>query len=150
MRTVDLAQAAVQAELLRLRRLARRQVMRAMFAMVALVFLLGVLVLAHVAAYIALQPYLTPLQDSLALLAFDGVLVIIFGLLALRDVPDPIEVEAKVLREQVLTEMKESLAIIALVGPLGRLAARTVGAKGIYGMTLAALTAKFFSSARRG
>ena len=40
-------------------------------------------------------------------------------------------------------------AIIALVGPLGRLAARAVGAKGVYGMTLAALTAKFLSNSRR-
>ncbi len=150
MRTLDLGQAAAQAELLRLKRLARRNVIRAVFGMVAAVFLLGVLIMLHVVAYIALRPVLTPLQGAGALLAADLVLAVIFGLLASRDTPDPIEIEARTLREQALTEMKESLAIVALVGPLARMATRTFGAKGLYGMTLAALTAKFFSSLRRG
>ena len=123
--------------------------MRAIFGMIAMVFLLGTLILVHVVAYIALRPYLTPLLDGCALLAFDLVLTIIFGLLASRNTPDQIEIEAKLLREQALSEMKESLAIMALVGPLARIATRTLGAKGLYGMTLAALTAKFFSNTHR-
>ena len=150
MRTLDLAQAAAQAELLRLKRLLRRQVTRVIFALIAAVFLLCALIVLHIVAYMALMPYLTPLMDSLALLGFDVVLAIICALLASRDTPDSVEIEAKQLREQALTEVKESLAIMALVGPLGRLAARTLGSKGLYGMTLAALTAKFFTRARRG
>ncbi len=149
MRTVDLAQAAAQAELLRLKRLVRRQAVRAVFAAIAAAFLVAVLIMLHIVAYMALMPYLTPLLDSVALLGFDLVLAILCGLLALRDTPDPIEREARVLREQALTEVKESLAIMALVGPLARVATSMFGAKGLYGMTLAALTAKFFSR-RRG
>jgi hypothetical protein len=148
-RTLDLGQAAAQAELLRLKRLARRHVLRAIFGMIAVVFLIGTLILLHVVAYIALQPTLTPLLDGLALLGFDLVLAILFALLASRNTPDQIEIEAKLLREQALSEMKESLAIMALVGPLARLATRTLGARGLYGMTLAALTAKFFSNTHR-
>ena len=122
--------------------------MRAIFGMIAVVFLLGTLILLHVVAYIALRPSLSPLLDGIALLAADLVLTILFALLASRNTPDQIEIEAKLLREQALSEMKESLAIMALVGPLARIATRTLGAKGLYGMTLAALTAKFFSNAR--
>ncbi len=150
MRTLDLGQAAAQAELLRLKRLARRHVIRALFGMVAALFLLGALILLHVVAYVALRPMLTPLQGSGVLLAADLVLAVIFGLLASRDTPDPIEIEAKNLREQALNEMKQSLAVVAMVGPLARMATRTFGARGLYGMTLAALTARFFSTLRRG
>ena len=54
MRSVKLARVAAQAEVLRLRRFARRQSVRAVMGVVAVVFLLGVLIALHVAGGMAL------------------------------------------------------------------------------------------------
>jgi len=130
---------------LRIKRLVRRQVFRAVFGVVAAVFALGALILLHVVAYTALVPSLTPLEASLLLLAIDVAIAAVLGILAARDTPDPVEQEAKLVRDQAIAEMKESMAVTALVGPVGRLAGRTLGKKHMYGLTLAALTARFLT-----
>ncbi len=145
MRTTDLARAAASAEVLRIKRLVRRQVFRAVYGVVAAVFALGVLILLHVVGYTALVPSLTPLEASLVLLAVDVAIAALFGVLAARGAPDPIEQEAKLVRDQAIAEMRESVAISALVGPVGRIAGRTLGKKHMYGLTLAALTARFLT-----
>jgi hypothetical protein len=149
MKTLDLARAAAQAEGLRLRRLVRRQAMRAVFGAVCVVFLLAALVLLHAVAFTALAPYLTPLQDSAVLLGGDLVVAVIFGLLAARDTPDAVEVEAKQLRDQSLGAIRESIVFATLLGPLGRLAERALGRKRFYGLTLAALAASFLAGNRK-
>ncbi len=145
MRTTDLARAAASAEVLRIKRLVRRQVFRAVFGVVAAVFAVGALILLHVVGYTALVPSLTPLEASLVLLAIDVVIAALFGVLAARGAPDAIELEAKLVRDQAIAEMRESVAISALVGPVGRMAGRTLGKKHMYGLTLAALTARFLT-----
>ncbi len=149
MKTLDLARAAAQAEGLRLRRLVRRQARRAVFGAVCVVFLLAALVLLHLVAFTALAPYLTPLEDSAALLGFDLVVALIFGLLAARDTPDAVEVEAVQLRNQTVGAIKESVAMAALLGPGARLAERVLGKKSFYGLTLAALAASFLAGNRK-
>ena len=149
MQTVDLARAAAAAEVLRLKRIVRRQVVRAAFGVVALAFLVAVLVLLHVVAYTALCLYLPSLASSAILLILDLAVAAFCGVLALRNKPDSVEIEAKALRNQSIGAMKESLAIGTLIGPVGRIAARTLGKKNTLGLTLAALAAKLLAGNRR-
>jgi len=144
-RTTDLARAAASAEVLRIKRLVRRQAFRAVYGLVAAVFALGALILLHVVGYTAMVPALTPLEASLVLLAIDVAIAAVLGTLAARGAPDPVEHEAKLVRDQAIAEMRESMAVGALVGPVGRLAGRTLGRKHMYGLTLAALTARFLT-----
>ena len=148
MKTVDLGRAAANAEVLRLKRMIGRQVTRAVLGVVAVVFLIGALILLHVVGYVALAPYLTPLEDSAVLLALDLVIAIICGVLAMRNSPDSIEVEAKLLRDQSIMAMKESLKFAALVGPVGAAATRLLGRKRGAGLTLAALVASLLAGKR--
>ena len=126
----------------------RRQVMRAVFGVIAAVFLVGALVLLHVVGFEALAPYLTPIEDSAVLLGVDVLLVVLFGVLAARGAPDAVETEARLLRDQSLSGIKESLALATLIGPVGKLAARAVGRKRATGLTLAALAATFLAGKR--
>ena len=148
MKTVDLGRAAANAEVLRLKRMVGRQVMRVVFGVVAVVFLIGTLILLHVVGYLALGPYLTPLEDSAVLLGVDLLIAILCGVLAMRNSPDAIEVEAKLLRDQSVMAMKESLKFAALVGPVGAAATRLLGRKRGAGLTLAALVASLLAGKR--
>jgi predicted ferric reductase len=126
MRATNLARAAASAEVLRIKRLIRRQVFRAVFGAAAVVFLLGALVLLHIVGYNIMVPDLSPLQASAVLLGVDVVIAVIFGILAARGAPDSVEIEAKLVRDQAISEMRSSLAFAALAGPVGRLAVRSV------------------------
>ncbi len=116
MRAVELAKVAASAEALRLRRLARRQGLRAAYWAVAGVFAVAVFVLLHVLAYHLMVPHLSPTQASLVILVVDLVLAGVFAFLARRDVPDPVEKEARQIRQQALAEMKSSLTLTAMAG----------------------------------
>ena len=148
-KTLDLGRAAANAEVLLLKRMVGRQITRAVFGAVAAVFLIGALILLHVVGYVALRLYLTPLEGSAVLLAVDVVIAIICGVLAMRNSPDAIEVEAKLLRDQSLAAMKDSVKIATLVGPMGAVASRLLGRKRGAGLTLAALAATFLAGNRR-
>ena len=139
MRSVKLARLAAQAEMLRLRSLARRQGVRAVLAAVAVVFLLGTLIALHVAGGMELAQYVTPMQAVLIVAAVDLVLAIILGLLAMRNQPGSLELEALRVRQTAQTQMMEAAALTTLVGPLLRL----VGTRKVYGLALAALTARY-------
>ena len=131
MRAVELAKVAAAAEALRLRRIARRQGLRAAFGVVALVFAIAVLVLIHVAVWNALQPTLSPFYASLIVLGGDLVLTIIFGVLALRDSPDPVEAEAKQIRQQAVIELRQSLTVMNMVAGVTGVALRTGARRGV-------------------
>jgi uncharacterized integral membrane protein len=147
MRTVDLGRAAAQAEIFRLKRLLRRQAMRAVWGAVAVVFLIAVLVMIHIVAYVALVPaLLTPIWGTVALLGFDLLVAIVCGLMAMSSTPDVVEEEAKILRDQSLAAMKRSVAFTAMMAPLAQMVFRKAGRDSLWGMTLAALAAKFASS----
>ena len=124
MRAVELAKVAASAEALRLRRVARRQGLRAAFGAVAGVFAIAVFVLLHVLAFHLMVPRLTPTQASLVILAVDLVLAGVFAFLARRDVADPVEEEAKLIRQQALTEMRSSLTLAAMAGSAAALVLR--------------------------
>ena len=123
--------------------------MRAVWGVVAAVFLIAVLVMVHAVGFALLTLVLSPLWSTVILLAVDLVFAILFGLLAIRSAPDAVETEARTIRDQALLEMRESLAIGALLNPVSRIAFRSAGRKNIWGMVLAAFTARFLASNRR-
>ena len=94
MRPVRLAQAAAQSEWLRIRLRLRRSVVRAAFFAAAIGFFLAALTAGHVAAWIALQPKLTPLLATAVVGGADLVLALILLGLSSRDRPSAAELEA--------------------------------------------------------
>ena len=118
------------------------------WAAVAAVFLIAVLVMIHVVGYTLLALWLPPILAAVAVLAVDLVLTIIFGVFAARGAPDALEAEAKIIRDQALSEMRESVAITALMSPLTRAVVRRAGRKNMLGMTLAALATTFMAKNR--
>ena len=131
MRTVELAKVAIAAEALRLRRIARQQAIRAAFGGVAAVFALAALVALHVVAWTAIRPHLSPLVTALILLAFDVVVCAVFGIMAVRGIPDPVEAEAKALRTQAVEEMKRSLTVMGMAAEIGGAAFRSRARTGL-------------------
>src|SRR5947209_20262722 len=87
MRATNLLKVAAEAEILRIQFMLKRQGMRAAFGLVALIFILGVLVLANVAAWQILRMYIEPIYATLVLLGVNLVIAIIFGILAARSSP---------------------------------------------------------------
>jgi hypothetical protein len=124
MRTVELAKVAAAAEALRLRRIVHRQTMRAVFGAGAAVFAIAVFVLLHVLAYELLVREVTPVVDSLILLAFDLIVAGGLAYLALGNKPDAIEDEALQVRQQAVVEMRQSLTVMALAGEVTGLVLR--------------------------
>lgn len=130
MRTVELAKVAAAAEALRLRRIARRQGLRAAFGVAAAVFALAILVVLHVVLWQMLRRWVTPIQATLVLLGADVVITAVFAFMAMRDVPDSIEVEAKRIRTQALRELRSSLTVMAMAAEIAGLAVRAGGRSG--------------------
>jgi 4-amino-4-deoxy-L-arabinose transferase-like glycosyltransferase len=124
MRAVNLAKVGAEAEILRLRHLLKRQGKRAAFGLVAVLFALGVLVLAHVAAWQVLRLYVPPIYTTLILLGVDLVIAAIFGILAARSSPSGAERDALAIRQRALHEARNSLALGALL-PLAGTVLRT-------------------------
>ncbi len=122
----------------------RRQAMRGVWGAVAAVFAIAVLVMVHVVAFMILAPFITPIWAAVVVLAFDLVMLVIFGVIAANGKPDRIETEARDLRDRALVEMRESMAVTALLNPVGRVVLRTAG-RG----ALSALTPSFLSRKRR-
>src|SRR6185312_12781289 len=86
-RSVSLLKIAAEAELLRYRCMAARQGRRAAFGAIALVFVLAVLVLGEVAAWLALCLLFAAIPTTLILLGTNLIIAIAFGLLAARSSP---------------------------------------------------------------
>jgi hypothetical protein len=121
MRAVNLAKVAAEAEILRIQHMLKRQGMRAAFGLVAVLFVLGVLVLAHIAGWQVLRLYVTPIYATLILLGVDLVIAAIFGILAARSSPSHHEREALAIRQRALHEARSSLALGALIPIAGAL-----------------------------
>jgi hypothetical protein len=141
MRTTRLARLAAEAEILLIRREISTAMRRAVYGAVAAVFGLGVLVLLHVLGFLALGQFakFSPLVASAIILGVDLVLAGVFALLASGAMKDPVAAEARLIRDQSLAQIKETLTMAAVLKPAGRL----LGRKHIYGLVLAGLTARF-------
>jgi hypothetical protein len=141
MQTARLVRIAAEAERLRWQRHARRLVIRAIYGVIAGFFALTAIGVLHVVGYIALRLQFTPIIAAAIIFGVDAVLAIIFAVIASRGGPDEVEQEALAVRQKAVAQIGETLAMVSLV----RLAARTLGKRGVYGMGLAALTARFLA-----
>jgi hypothetical protein len=126
-RPLRLARVAAQAEMLVVRRRVAGLVRRAILGAVAAVFALGVLIMAHIIAYLALRQYalLGPIPAAGIVLGADLVVAVIFGVLASGHPADPVMEEAILLRDQSLEQARQSLTLAALAAPVTRIAADT-------------------------
>jgi hypothetical protein len=122
-RSVNLLKIAAEAEVLRYRCMAARQGRRAAFGAVALLFVLAVLVLGELAAWLALYLHFAPIESTLILLGINLVIAITFGLLAMRSSPSHAEREALWVRQQSLNAARGALSLTALV-PVGNILLR--------------------------
>ena len=119
MRAVQLARVAAQAERLRVQALVRRQIRRGVYGLVGTVFAVGALGFAHLVAWLALAPVIGPMWTGVALLIFDLLVALGLGLLAFCSTPGEIEAEAQLLKRRALRQMKQDMALSALVPALG-------------------------------
>ena len=124
MRTLQLARIAAEAEALRLRHNARRTAIRAVLGLTALIFLLGGIVLCHVAAWSRLSMSWDTPAAALIIAGVDLAVAAVLGLLATRSSAGRIEAEALALRRRALDHVGTSLTLPALVTPLLPLATR--------------------------
>ena len=119
MRSVELAKVALASEGLRLRRMARRQAMRVAYGAGAVVFGLAVFMVLHFVIYIVLTQWLSPLLAAVIILVFDLVGAGVLAAIALRNVPDTVEVEAREIRVQSLIELRRSMTAMGVAAELG-------------------------------
>ena len=131
MRTLRLAQVAAQAEGLIVKRTVLRYGKRAAYGVVAAVFGVALLVMLHVVGWLALTGFggITPFWSSVIVLGVDLLLAGLFALLARGTLPDPVEREARALRDQSLLELRNTALLGFALGPAGRVAGR-----GAFGM----------------
>ena len=141
MRTFRLAKVIAQAELLRLRSMARRLAFSAAFGLIALFFLICALVVLHVVIAIALTPSQGPLLAVVYVLIGDVVITVLFALLAVFNRPGKVEREALELRQQARLQLDASLTKASLVAS----ATRSLGLRPI----LAAIAALWRTTRRR-
>jgi len=141
-RPLRLARVAAQAEILVVRRQMAGYARRAIWAALAAVFAMGVLILAHLIAYMALRQYALfgPIPAAGIVLAADLVITLVFAFMAAGEIRDPILDDAIRLRDHSLDQARQSLTLAAMLAPLTRVAADT----GLIRMVL-----RLFSSAFR-
>src|SRR5690242_2925299 len=87
-----------------------RQGRRAAFGAVALVFVLAVLVLGEVTAWLALYLRFAAIPTTLILLGINLIIAVTFGLLAARSSPSLAEREALQVRQQSLDAARGALS----------------------------------------
>jgi len=146
MRTTRLARLAAQAEILLIRREIKTVIRRVIYGAVAAVFGIAVIVLLHVLGYMALVQFagLMPVASAAIVLGVDLVFAGVFAVLANGAMKDPVAEEARLLRDQSLAQIKDTLTLASVFRPAGRI----VGRKGIYSMLAAGLAARIMGGRR--
>ncbi len=130
MRSLRLARGAAEAEILRLRLLARGLVRRGLIGGIALVFAMGGLGLLHFAAWLALLPRIGPVRAALLLAGCDLLVAAALGWRARTPPPDRLAEQALALRQQAVSELTRSLAMAGLMRGLFALLRRMVARGG--------------------
>ena len=128
MRTLRLAQIAVEAEALHLRLQAQRTVVRCIIGSIAGVFLVAALVCAHVAvwSWLRIDQGWRPSAASAILAGVDVVIALALALLAARSAPSRAEEEAVMIRRQAVAGYRRLFTLSAAAAPLLRLGADIV------------------------
>jgi hypothetical protein len=145
MRLLSLARIAAEAEGLRLKAMGRRQAMRGVHAAIAGLFLVLLLVMLQIAGFEFLAPAVGAGVAALIVAGADLILLALFALLALRNVPGKAEREAAQISRQARAQITDTLATYTLVVP----AARAVGGSGMRGAILSAVASQWFAGRRR-
>ena len=142
MRLLQLARTAWDAEMLHLRRQARAHGFQAGYAAAALLFAIMLLVMLHVAGFSALAPSQGPVWAALIVGFVDLVLIALFGFLARRAGHDPVAIEAKLVRQEAVRQMRDGAARAAVLAPLLRSQSMK---KGLAGAAVTALAVGLLS-----
>jgi hypothetical protein len=120
-RSVGLARAAAEAEVLHLKLLGRRTARRGVVGVVAAVFAIAALAWLHVALVLWLAASLGGIGASVVLMGADLVLAGVLGLVALSNRPDSSELQAKMLRESAWRGLRQDLALAGVMATLSNL-----------------------------
>src|SRR5690349_5401629 len=120
MRLVSLLRLAAQAESLRWRRLGRGYAIQAGLGAGAALFGFMLVVMLHMAIFIALARAMAPVWAALIVAGGDLVIAAILGWLAARHAHDPVAVEAERVRDDALRQVGDQTARTAMVLPLLR------------------------------
>lgn len=142
MRPLRLVRIAAEAEKLHVQALLGRVTRQGAMGVVAAVFGLFALGFLHGIGYLALRFALSPIASASVMFGIDVLLAAILGVVAVRGGESAAEREAREVRQQALVQLRNATAMYSVMAPLGRI----MGKRGVYGMTLAALTARFLSS----
>jgi hypothetical protein len=150
MRSTRLVQIAAEAEGLRLRTKFSRIGRQIAFGAVAALFAVLAIVLLHVVSFqailIALGPGdWMPVAAAGIMFAIDLLMCALFVVLAARGGESAVEQEALQVRQQAVHQMGEVLSMAVLLRPFMRYLPR----RGVYGLILATLTARFLGSSGR-
>lgn len=142
MRLLRLARAALEAEGLHLRHLARARGIQVVLAAVAAVFALMLLLMLHVAAFVALARDLGPVTAALIVAAGDLVIGVILGFTARRAGHDPVAEEALLVRKEAVRQLTDGAARAMVLAPLLRSQSMK---KGLVGAAVTALAVGLLS-----
>jgi hypothetical protein len=142
MRLLRLARAALEAEGLHLRRLARARGIQAALAAAAAVFALLLLLMLHVAIFAALVPGRGAVTAALYVAAGDLLLVGALLFAASRAGHDPVAEEALRVRQEAVRQLGDGAARLAVLTPLLR---SQTAKKGMLGAALTALVVGLLS-----
>ncbi|TLU71620.1 hypothetical protein [Lichenicoccus roseus] len=130
MKVVELAKTAASSEGLLLQKTALRFARRAAFLVVAAVFGFFALISVHVVLWTLCEgPWHTgKVWASVIVLGVDVLFLVVFLLLGRGKLPDPVEVEARIVRDRALHDLRNAVALTAvtstIMGPAGRYAGR--------------------------
>ena len=124
MRPLGFARIVLRAELLYLRRVARRHAGRLLVGLVAAGFLVACLALLHAAAVLALIRLMSPLLAILCVAGADLLIGALLAALALRDRPGALERETLAVRDTAARELARAAAFGALAARLTALLRR--------------------------
>lgn len=142
MRLFRLARAALEAEGLHLRRLARARGIQAALAAAAAVFALLLLLMLHLAVFAALVPDRGPVVAALWVAAGDLLIVAVLAYAATRAGHDRVAEEAKLVRQEAMRQIGDGAARAMVLAPL--LKSQTAK-KGLFGAALTAVVVGLLS-----
>ncbi len=128
MRIVDLGRTAVQAEVLRYKALALRNVRRVVLIAAAGVFGLFALAGAEFALFFVLDldAGITPAWSAVIVGGIDVAFALVLVLAGSAGGQGAVEIEARITRDRALGELRRAAAFSTVTGPAGRLAGRGV------------------------
>ncbi|PHK95140.1 hypothetical protein CR162_10380 [Pseudoroseomonas rhizosphaerae] len=120
MRAFRLVTVSLEAERVLLGLQAKRMAVKVAMGAVAALFGFAAFAMAHLLVWLALEPHLGPLGRAGAILAGDLVIAGLLVMLALRDNPSRQEIEARMLRDNAISQARASFGLLPMLGGVAR------------------------------